>query len=66
MFSVYLLGKFCYTPGFSFLIVTKPNLVLLACHSKANLLTRSFGEGKCSDYCKAPDKESGATNAQKT
>ena len=35
-------------------------------HSKANLLTPGFGEGKCSVYCRVPSKESRATRAQNT
>ena len=35
-------------------------------HSKANLLTPGCGEGKCSIYCKVPDKESGTDKAQKS
>lgn len=33
--------------------------------SKANLLPLGCGEGKCSAYCKAPDKESWKANARK-
>ena len=45
-----------------------PNRTWVYCspvHSKANLLTPVCGEGKCSVYCKAPDKESWTTSAQK-
>ena len=42
------------------------NLGPLGALSKANLLTLSCGEGKCSIYCKVPDKESRTTHAQKT
>lgn len=34
-------------------------------HSKANLLIPGGGEGKCSVYYKALDKESGASDAEK-
>ena len=36
-----------------------------AAHSKASLLTWGCSEGEFSVYCKVPDKESGAANAQK-
>ena len=43
--------------------ISEPNLDPLM-HSKASLLTLGCGEGKCSIYCRAPNKEFRTARAQ--